>query len=152
MDDSNEETSVELSEEINSPPPKVAPVDEGADFMHGSALTAHTAAHGEAKKGSLCMDIFMVVVVVGLFVTGLVVILVANNWRANDPYEIAKIYHEKHPFIDGKNQLPYAIKYVGASYTTDDLKNSTLTRLKATKTSCFFCLSGLSLLPYACNT
>jgi membrane dipeptidase len=77
---------------------------------NGNPKETSNDSHAAPKKNSLCYDIFMPSLVIVLLVTGIIVILVANNWRANDPKEIAKIYHEKHPFIDGKNQLPYAIK------------------------------------------
>lgn len=95
-----------------SPPPATLDLDDNVHLMNGSALASHAAPHGGSKTTSRIYDIYMIVLIVGLLVAGIVTILVANNWRANDPYEIAKIYHEKHPFIDGKNQLAYAIKYV----------------------------------------
>jgi hypothetical protein len=110
MSNSREEMMVEMSDSnISSPVPSEEPSLD--DTFHESALAKAAAPHSGPKKNSLCYDIFMPILVISLFVSGLVVILVANNWRANDPAEIAKIYHEKHPFIDGKNQLPYAIKY-----------------------------------------
>jgi len=87
-------------------------IDFDNPIITGAALSSAVASHAAPKKNSLCYDIFMPILVILLFAGGLTVILVANNWRANDPHEIAKIYHEKHPFIDGKNLLPYAIKYV----------------------------------------
>lgn len=103
-----EMTSVPLDEQ--SPGSPTSDFDQA--LPTGAGLSHSVASHGAPKKNSLCYDIFMPILVILLFAGGLTVILVANNWRANDPHEIAQIYHEKHPFIDGKNLLPYAIKYV----------------------------------------
>lgn len=115
MEDPNDDTMVEMTD-VKQPTAASSPapieLDDNAHFMNGSALTTHAAPHGGSKKSSRIYDIYMIFLISGLLIAGIVTILVANNWRANDPYEIAKIYHEKHPFIDGKNQLAYAIKYV----------------------------------------
>lgn len=110
----NDSLEVEMTE--TSPAASQREPLHGLDesLMHSSALTHSAAPHTAAKKNSLFYDIFMAVLVIVLLVSGLITLFVANNWRANDPYEIAKIYMEKHPFIDGKNQLPYAIKYASS--------------------------------------
>ena len=117
MDDPHDDTMVEMTETNVPPKPPASVEEDNSHLMNGSALTSHAVTHAPSKTSSRIYDIYMVCLVVALLVSGIVVILVANNWRANDPYEIAKIYHEKHPFIDGKNQLAYAIKYVPRFYT-----------------------------------
>ena len=138
MSDSSEETAVEMNE-ISAVP--IASETEENPFdsttANGSGLTKHAAPHGAPKKNSLCYDIFMPILVVSLLASGIIVILVANNWRANDPKEIAKIYHEKHPYIDGKNQLPYAIKYVPTFLFYEAHKTISIGAYKAEKRPVF---------------
>lgn len=138
MSDSSEETAVEMSE--ISAVPIASEMEENpfdSTTANGSGLTKHAAPHGAPNKNSLCYDIFMPILVVSLLASGIIVILVANNWRANDPKEIAKIYHEKHPYIDGKNQLPYAIKYVTAFLCFYTFKTTSIGAYKAEKRPVF---------------
>lgn len=122
-----------------SPPPATLDLDDNAHLMNGSALASHAAPHGGSKKASRIYDIYMIFLVVGLLIAGIVTILVANNWRANDPYEIAKIYQEKHPFIDGKNQLAYAIKYVTVLCIHTSHRIGDRCELDPKITTCFCC-------------
>jgi len=113
METPKDDTMVEMTDVSMDVKPTEVPLDDfDHSLLNGAALSRSVGPHDAPKKNTLCYDIFMPILVIFLFASGLTAILVANNWRANDPHEIAKIYHEKHPFIDGKNHLPYAIKYV----------------------------------------